>query len=79
MTCSRLQCRPERRPEHELDAAAPQVAGRSAAPLGFWELLTYIVDEPAPMLPSNAFSPELRDFVAACLQARLFAMASTMA
>ena len=48
----------------------PQVAGRAAAPLGFWELLTYIVDEPAPVLPDAAFSRELRDFVAACLQAR---------
>ena len=46
------------------------MSGQSAAPLGFWDLLAYIVDEPAPLLPEDAFSQELRDFVAACLQAR---------
>ena len=45
-----------------------QVPGRAAPPLGFWDLLSYIVDEPPPALPSQAFSPELCDFVRLCLQ-----------
>ncbi|MEW5306276.1 MAG: hypothetical protein WDW36_008750 [Sanguina aurantia] len=36
--------------------------------LGFWELLEYIVMEAAPALPRAEFSPELADFVSACLQ-----------
>eukprot|EP00201_Polytomella_parva_P022527 CAMPEP_0175041644 /NCGR_PEP_ID=MMETSP0052_2-20121109/2048_1 /TAXON_ID=51329 ORGANISM="Polytomella parva, Strain SAG 63-3" /NCGR_SAMPLE_ID=MMETSP0052_2 /ASSEMBLY_ACC=CAM_ASM_000194 /LENGTH=374 /DNA_ID=CAMNT_0016304219 /DNA_START=83 /DNA_END=1204 /DNA_ORIENTATION=+ len=41
--------------------------GESAS-LGFWELLEYIVMEPAPLLPHDQFSPELCDFVSICLQ-----------
>ncbi|KNC82719.1 STE/STE7 protein kinase, variant [Sphaeroforma arctica JP610] len=37
--------------------------------LGFWELLDYIVDQPAPVLPaSESFSPEFRDFLRLSLQ-----------
>ncbi len=38
-------------------------------PLGFWELLEYIVLEAPPALPRSdgRFSPELCDFVAKCL------------
>jgi mitogen-activated protein kinase kinase 1 len=36
--------------------------------LGFWELLDFIVSEPAPALPAESFSPELRAFAAACLE-----------
>jgi serine/threonine protein kinase len=43
----------------------------SQAPnLGFWDLLTFIVHNPAPVLPPDQFSPEFCDFVAACLQKR---------
>ncbi|EFJ51614.1 hypothetical protein VOLCADRAFT_73333 [Volvox carteri f. nagariensis] len=44
--------------------------------LGFWELLEYIVIEPAPTLPADQFSPELVDFVAQCLQKDAKARAS---
>ncbi|WIA32642.1 hypothetical protein OEZ86_003444 [Tetradesmus obliquus] len=36
--------------------------------LGFWELLEYIVVEPAPRLPASQFARELVDFVGQCLQ-----------
>ncbi|GAQ84491.1 mitogen-activated protein kinase kinase [Klebsormidium nitens] len=43
----------------------------SQAPnLGFWDLLTFIVHNPAPVLPPDQFSPEFCDFVAACLKKR---------
>ncbi len=44
------------------------LAGENPAALGFWELLEYIVMEPAPTLPAEQFSPDLVDFVAKCLQ-----------
>eukprot|EP01134_Creolimax_fragrantissima_P005305 CFRG5305T1 len=37
--------------------------------LGFWDLLDYIVNQQAPVLPpDNNFSPEFRDFLSQCLQ-----------
>ncbi|GLC37190.1 hypothetical protein PLESTB_000989600 [Pleodorina starrii] len=42
--------------------------GETGVNLGFWELLEYIVIEPAPTLPADQFSPELVDFVGQCLQ-----------
>ncbi|GIL62733.1 hypothetical protein Vafri_16916 [Volvox africanus] len=42
--------------------------GESGVNLGFWELLEYIVIEPAPTLPADQFSSELVDFVGQCLQ-----------
>ncbi|GFH23379.1 protein kinase domain-containing protein [Haematococcus lacustris] len=47
----------------EWDASAAQ------QPLGFWELLEYIVEEAVPVLPRGdpRFSAELCDFVAKCL------------
>lgn len=44
----------------------PSVTG--TAPLGFWELLEYIVVEPAPQLPPAQFSKEFCGFVGLCLQ-----------
>eukprot|EP00742_Colponemidia_sp_Colp-10_P006036 GILJ01006460.1.p1 GENE.GILJ01006460.1~~GILJ01006460.1.p1 ORF type:complete len:395 (+),score=49.26 GILJ01006460.1:109-1293(+) len=40
--------------------------GSSTTTLGFWDLLDFIVAEPAPTLPER-FSPEFRSFVAQCL------------
>jgi len=47
----------------------PGDAAAQAQPLGFWELLEYIVVEAPPALPRDdgRFSPELCDFVAKCL------------
>eukprot|EP00877_Chromochloris_zofingiensis_P000601 jgi/Chrzof1/10541/Cz05g02170.t1_MAPK2 len=42
--------------------------GEAITTLGFWELLEYIVVEPAPRLPANQFSPELVHFIDQCLQ-----------
>eukprot|EP00873_Tetraselmis_striata_P006933 jgi/Tetstr1/427197/TSEL_017385.t1 len=40
----------------------------SAQPLGFWDLLDYIVEEPPPRLNPETSSPELCNFLACCLQ-----------
>ncbi|KAF5842541.1 kinase-like domain-containing protein [Dunaliella salina] len=46
----------------------PPGQNQPTQPLGFWELLEYIVHEPPPVLSSeDGFSPELCDFVAQCL------------
>lgn len=37
------------------------------APLAIFELLNYIVNEPAPSLPADKFSPELCDLINKCL------------
>ena len=44
---------------------APGTAAPPRPPMGFWDLLDYIVEKPPPTLPTSAFSPELCDFVAA--------------
>jgi len=40
----------------------------SKEPMGFWELLDFIVKSPVPDLPQNKFSPEFADFIGQCLQ-----------
>ncbi|KAI8472359.1 MAG: kinase-like domain-containing protein [Monoraphidium minutum] len=45
----------------------PGEGGAPPGGLGFWELLEYIVVEPAPRLPGAQFSPECCGFVHACL------------
>lgn len=47
-------------------SAAPS-DGSTPLPLGFWELLDFIVSEPVPQLPAEQFSEHFRSFVAACL------------
>jgi hypothetical protein len=49
-----------------LELAGEGAGGAAQPPLGFWELLEYIVEEAAPTLPRHdtRFSPELCDFVA---------------
>jgi len=37
-------------------------------PMAIFELLEYIVNQPAPNLPDNTFSAEFRDFILNCLQ-----------
>merc|ERR1712042_154150 len=37
-------------------------------PMAIFELLEYIVNQPAPNLPDNIFSAEFRDFILNCLQ-----------
>jgi len=37
-------------------------------PMAIFELLEYIVNQPAPNLPDNIFSAEFRDFILTCLQ-----------
>lgn len=39
-----------------------------ARPMAIFELLEYIVNQPAPKLPSKVFSEEMRDFVDRCLK-----------
>mmetsp|Transcript_29568 Transcript_29568/g.41589 ORF Transcript_29568/g.41589 Transcript_29568/m.41589 type:complete len:389 (+) Transcript_29568:680-1846(+) len=39
-----------------------------SAPVGFWELLEFIVKQPPPVLDAKQFSPEMCDFIAKCLQ-----------
>ncbi|KAK9823090.1 hypothetical protein WJX72_000144 [[Myrmecia] bisecta] len=46
----------------------PQGQGRAGQPMGFWDLLDFIVVEEPPALPADRFSPELCDFIARCLQ-----------
>lgn len=36
----------------------------NAAPIGFWELLEFIVKQPPPVLDPKQFSPEMCDFIA---------------
>lgn len=62
-----LECALGRFPYPPQDTAAGPNAPQ-AAPLGFWELLEYIVVEPAPQLPKEQFSTELCSLIAACLQ-----------
>ena len=40
----------------------------SARPMPIFELLEYIVNQPAPKLPSGVFTDEMRDFVDICLK-----------
>ena len=44
--------------------ARAAVGGASAAPLGFWDLMDFIVEKPAPRLDPALFSPHFCDFVA---------------
>lgn len=50
----------------------PDVPAKQCAPLGFWDLLDYIVEEEPPRLPTGdefpAFTQGFRDFVCGCLQ-----------
>ncbi len=46
----------------------PPGSPSSAQPLGFWDLLDYIVEEPPPRLNPETSSPELCNFLACCLQ-----------
>merc|ERR1712224_864093 len=36
--------------------------------VGFWDLLDYIVEEPAPRVPAQGFSPQFGAFMDLCLQ-----------
>jgi len=42
--------------------------GGRGEPMGFWELLDFVVKSPPPTLPASKCSPELCAFVTACLQ-----------
>jgi len=46
----------------------PPGSPSSSQPLGFWDLLDYIVEEPPPRLNPETSSPELCNFLACCLQ-----------
>jgi serine/threonine protein kinase len=41
--------------------------GEERGQMAFFDLLSYVVEEPAPQLPAEQFSAELRDFVGRCL------------
>lgn len=59
---------------HNISVTVPLLhTGQNHAtqPLGFWELLEYIVHEPPPVLCSeDGFSPELCDFVSQVSEGR---------
>lgn len=46
----------------------PDHSPAGKAPMGFWDLLDYIVEKPPPALPSNTHSPEFCSFINSCLQ-----------
>mmetsp|Transcript_8064 Transcript_8064/g.23104 ORF Transcript_8064/g.23104 Transcript_8064/m.23104 type:complete len:395 (-) Transcript_8064:110-1294(-) len=46
----------------------PPGSPSNTQPLGFWDLLDYIVEEPPPRLNPETSSPELCNFLACCLQ-----------
>lgn len=50
----------------------PDIPAKQCAPLGFWDLLDFIVEEDPPELPTGddfpTFSKQFRTFVAGCLQ-----------
>eukprot|EP00899_Mesostigma_viride_P005077 jgi/Mesvir1/14570/Mv05250-RA.1 len=46
----------------------PELEDEDAHNMGFWDLLDYIVEKPAPRAPDDKFSPEFIAFIDACLQ-----------
>lgn len=50
----------------------PDIPAKQCAPLGFWDLLDFIVEEDPPQLPSGpdfpTFSTQFKEFVSGCLQ-----------